>query len=83
MEEGAQEGKSIYWPMKVIVWPGIPPHLKKELVSLLPAHFPFQNLPSLDTETCPHSTEETRGTGKASGSNRTGFEPQCDFRQIS
>lgn len=77
MEEGAHEGRSIYRPMKVIVWPGVSLHFRKELVSLL-VHFPFASLPSVAAG--PHlcSTEEARDIRKGfSVFSRTGFEPSA------
>lgn len=83
MEEEAPDGKSIYGPIKVIMWPEIPSYLQREWVSLLLDNFSFPNRPSLDIGTCPHSAEETKVPGKGSVCNRSGFESQGDVRQIS
>lgn len=60
MEEEVREGSRAYWPVKVIVLSGTPPLVLGGMVSLLPIHFPFPDLPSVDTGTRPHSIDKAR-----------------------
>lgn len=59
------------------------PSSSQKRIALISSYFLFQNLLVWIEEHTPPSTEEARGTGKASVPSGTGCEPQCDLRQAS